>query len=151
MARYLFPHSLKIPGVVLFVISLIGGILYLVFDSNGLQILEIQDFSLIKDNFFGQSKNNLTDEILSIGILVGGILTGFTKHRIEDEYIAQIRLESLLWAVYINSAVLILSILLISGIPFLQVMVYNMFTVIIIFIIRFNWILFLRERKLNDK
>ena len=60
----------------------------------------------------------------------------------EDEYIAQIRLESLLWATYINYGFLLFSILFVYGLGFYQIMVFNIFTLLVIFLVRFNFILY---------
>jgi len=52
-----------------------------------------------------------------------------------------IRLESLVWATYINYGVLILALIFVYDIPFFWVLVFNMFTTLIFFIIRYNWAL----------
>ena len=63
------------------------------------------------------------------------------KEKTEDEFIAMIRLESLVWATYINYGVLILALIFVYDIPFFWVLVFNMFTTLIFFIIRYNWAL----------
>jgi hypothetical protein len=68
-------------------------------------------------------------------------MVGFSKEKNEDEFIANLRLSSLLWAVLVNYGLLLLAFVFVYGFPFLNVMVYNMFTVLIIFIARFNYIL----------
>jgi hypothetical protein len=70
------------------------------------------------------------------------MMVGFSKEKNEDEYIANLRLSSLMWAVWVNYALLLLSFIFVYGMGFLHVMIYNMFTVLIIFIGRFNLILF---------
>ena len=55
----------------------------------------------------------------------------------EDEYIAYVRYESLIIALYANSLVLLVSLIFVWGIPFLYVMLYNMFTALYIFIVFF--------------
>ena len=47
-----------------------------------------------------------------------------------------------MWAVWVNYVLLLLSFIFVYGMGFLHVMIYNMFTVLIIFIGRFNLILF---------
>lgn len=85
---------------------------------------------------------NLTDELAAIGIIISLILIAFSKEKIEDEAIQFFRLASLQWAVITNYIVLIVCITALYGEAFLSVMTYNMFTVLIIFIIRFRFVLF---------
>ena len=59
----------------------------------------------------------------------------------EDEFIMKLRLESLVWAVYVNYAILILTILFVYELHFFSILVFNMFTLLIFFAIRFNLLL----------
>jgi len=65
----------------------------------------------------------------------------FSKEKIEDEFINTIRLNALQWAVFTNYLCLLLAIIFVYGIPFFNIMVYNMFTVILIYIPRFYYLL----------
>jgi len=84
---------------------------------------------------------NLTDELALTGIIVGLLFIAFAREKTEDEYIAQTRLESLKWAVLINYILLLVATWLVHGFAYIDVMMYNMLTVLIIFIIRFNYVL----------
>ena len=90
-------------------------------------------------HFIGMVNNNILNEILGILIILSSLLVAFSKEKSEDEYISKIRLESLVWAVYINYAILLISFLFIFELSFLWVMIFNMFTILLFFIIRFNW------------
>ncbi|MBW7468190.1 hypothetical protein K0O23_14030 [Pontibacter aydingkolensis] len=109
-------------------------------------------FAIYDGGLFEASKvmtlveNSIFDEVVAITAIVGGLLAAFSKEKDEDEYIAQIRLESLLWATYINYGFLLFSILFIYGSGFYQIMVFNMFTLLIIFLVRFNFILYRSAR-----
>jgi hypothetical protein len=150
MVRFLFPHSFKLPGIILLILSLVAGIFFLIFDSPEPDFLNTTAFSILGDNMFLGKTNNLLDEILSLGLIIGAILSGFSRQKIEDEYINQIRLESLVWAMYVNFSILILAIILISGIDFMNVMMYNMFTVLLFFVFRFYLILTTKNRNKDD-
>lgn len=91
--------------------------------------------------------NNILNEILGIIMIISSVLVAFSKEVNEDEYISKIRLESLVWAVYLNYAILLLAFVFVYGMSFLWVMIFNMFTILIFFIIRFNW----QIRKLKTK
>ena len=54
-------------------------------------------------------------------------------------------MESLVWAVYVNSFFLILAILFFYNEQFLEIMAYNICTPLILFVARFNLVM-ARER-----
>ena len=88
---------------------------------------------------FSMIDNNILNEIIGVMLIISFLLVAFSKERQEDELIAKIRLESLVWATYVNYAVLLFSMIFIFGMSFLWVMIFNMFTILLFFIIRFNW------------
>ena len=92
-----------------------------------------------KTSYFSWIDTNVLNEILAVLVIVGSILVAFSKQRNEDEFISKIRLESLVWATYVNYIVLLLAFLFVYEMGFLWVMIFNMFTILLFFIIRFNW------------
>ena len=130
--------------------------LFIVLADYQFPFLELNVFSLTTQTFSGDHshwfKNNITDEVVAILFTIGALLAGFSKQQNEDEYIAVIRLESLVWATYINYAILILSMLFVFDAGFFTVMIFNMFTILIIFILRFNYMLYKSNKSLaNEK
>ena len=150
MVRFLFPHRFKVPGLILFFTALVFGIINMFFNWEP-SFLNGTAFNILGvDSFFGKT-NNYLDEILSVFLILGGIWAGFSKEKTEDEYLAKIRMESLVWAVYVNYAILFLSVILISGGDFFTVMILNMFTVLIFFVIRFNFVLLKNKRRFSHE
>lgn len=135
----LFPHSFQRIGWILLLPFIALGIANMFFEYNAswLQFRTSKDSSL---EFF--ASHNFTDELAAVGVIISLGFIAFSKEKIEDEAIQFFRLEALQWAVYANYLVLIISILVVYGSTFFQVMTYNMFTVLIIFILRFRYILF---------
>jgi hypothetical protein len=88
-----------------------------------------------------QGTNNLTNELAGLGAIVGLLLIAFSKERVEDEMISRLRLDALQWSIYANYLILAVAILTIYDGAFLTVMIYNMFTVLLVFIGRFRWLL----------
>ncbi len=82
---------------------------------------------------------DLIDEVAALGIIAGLLLVAFARERTEDEMIRQLRLVALQWSVYINYGLLALAIVLLYDIAFFHVMIYNMFTILLVFIGRFRW------------
>ena len=97
---------------------------------------------------FQLNSHNFTGEVGSVPLIAALLLVAFSKEKQEDERIRTLRLESLLWAVYVNSALLVLCIIFLYGGLFLSVMVYNICTPLILFIARFRLVLYMDKRSL---
>ena len=136
--NYLFPPVFKKVGWILFVPFVVLAFLQETID------LSVPVFALYVDEFWEKSKffclfnTNIVDEIAYIGLIVSLLFIAFSKEKDEDEYISQIRANSLVWALLINYAILILEIIFIYGIPFLYVLNINLFSILILYIIKFN-------------
>jgi hypothetical protein len=142
--KYLFSYKYKKIGWLILVPSAILGLVsllvsyepsFLNFNIPAIFISEL--FGDMK--LFGMVNNNILNDIVGVLIIISSLLVAFYKEKSEDEYISKIRLESLVWAVYVNYGILLLSFLIIYDSSFLWVMMFNMFTILIFFIIRFNW------------
>ena len=147
--KFLFPNQFKRIGWILLIPSTILGILIIVLDFQ-LKFLDTAVFTFYTSNLlpgsqdaniFSLIKNNVTGEIAGVVFIIGAILVAFSRQKHEDEFISRIRLGSLVWATYINYAILILCILFFYNFEFLYVMIFNMLTILILFIIRFYYIL----------
>ncbi len=156
-SRFLFPHRFKLIGWIIAIPALIlGG--FVLFNDLSFDFLTIKlPFKYyFSDSFVtGSSKTNFndevsvlnfTDEIAAVGSIIGLILVAFSKVKIEDEYVKITRLESLQWAIYFNFGLLILATIFVHGMAYFQVIIFNMFTPLVFFIIRFYFILFLKPR-----
>ena len=100
---------------------------------------------------FSLTNNDFTDEIISIGLIVGILLTAFSKEKVEDEWVARTRLDAMLWAVYLNTILLLLSIIFLYGDYFWQVMILNLFTAPLFFLLRFRYVLWQSEKENNNE
>jgi|TARA_B100001063_G_C16599794_1_gene470090 hypothetical protein len=142
--NYLFPNKYKKIGWLILIPSAIIGLITLILDFES-NYLDFNVPAIFIDEFFGDKhfigivNNNVLNEILGTLIILSSLLVAFSKEKSEDEYISKIRLESLVWAVYLNYAILLISFLFIFDLSFLWVMIFNMFTILLFFIIRFNW------------
>lgn len=144
----LFPYKYKKVAWVFFGLSVIFG-LYLIFINDDPEFSRIY-YEKVKDNgLFRQTHINFIDEIVSIVLIISSLLVAFTREKEEDEYISKIRLESLVWATYVNYGLLIFAIIFVYGFAFLDVMLFNMFTLLIFFIIRFNIYKFKLKKQLG--
>ena len=141
--NYLFPNNYKKIGWLIFIPSVIIGLATLIFEFEP-NSLDFNVPAIFIDELFGDKhfigiiNNNILNEILGVLIILSSLLVAFSKEESEDEYISKIRLESLVWAVYLNYAILLISFLFIFDMSFLWVMIFNMFTILLFFMIRFN-------------
>lgn len=130
MKTLLFPHSFQRIGWIIFALGIALGA-YAVFKGfNG-----------------SYTMNNIT----IISIIVGGVLATCSCEKIEDEMTQQLRLNALLMALYINYAALIVCSLLVYDMDFLNVMIYNMFTILLIFMIVFRWKIWRMKKALKNE
>ena len=147
--NYLFPNPLKRIGWILFIFASILG-LYTLVDELPLDFLDTNVISLVHESYFIDNneihklffkvlENNILDEILLILTIIGAMFIAFSKEKNEDEFINKIRLDSLVCATYVNYIVLIISTIFVYEFTYLWVMIINMLTTLIFFIIRFNW------------
>ena len=145
-SNLLLPNKFKIIGWFILIPTIIAGA-FLTFTGFDSITLNAKVFALLNTEFMSETtyfqfiKTDITQTLVGVLFLIGGLLVSFSKEKIEDEYIAKLRLSSLLWAVGVNYILLLLCFVFVYGTGFLTVMVYNMFTVLIIFIIRFNYLL----------
>lgn len=154
--KLLLPNKYKMIGWILLIPSTILG-LYLSFNNyNGFDIT-VKTFSLFSDELFGKTKfltfvrADITNTIVGVLFIIGALMVSFSKEKNEDEFIANLRLSSLMWAVLVNYFLLLIGFLFIYDLAFINVMAYNMFTVLIIFIIRFNYILYKNNKIVSDE
>ena len=76
--------------------------------------------------------------IAMILLTVGLLFIGFSKEKVEDEFVHYLRAQSLIWATYVTSALFIIATLLIYGIAYLYVPYLVFYVFLILFIIKFR-------------
>lgn len=144
--HYLLSNKYKKFGWILLIMGMILGILINaeVLESELLQtkVLSIYNEGIFSkdDGFFKIIENGILDEIVALMIIIGGLIVGFTKEKVEDEFIYQLRKESLVWAIIFNYIILSFAIVFIYDMTFFNVLIYNMFTPLLFFIVRFNFL-----------
>ena len=72
-------------------------------------------------------------------VTIGLFLFAFSKEKIENEQIMQLRRDSLQWAVYFNYVVLIVTLIFTEHMEIGHIMMLNMWTLLLFFIFRFQW------------
>ena len=114
-SNLLLPNKFKNIGwFILIPVSIVGVYLSL----TGFESVELNSkvFAVINEEFLGKSeyfsfiKTDITQTLVGDLFLIGALLVSFSREKIEDEYIAKLRLSSLLWAVLVNYILLLLEI-----------------------------------------
>lgn len=154
--KLLLPSKYKTIGWFVLIPATIMGIIisFTGYDANW---FSTKVFALFNDETFGKNQffsfiqTDITNTVAGILFIIGGLLVSFSKEKNEDEYISKLRLSSLLWAVAVSYLLLLLAFIFVYGTAFLNVMIYNMFTVLIIFITRFNYILYKNSKTMSDE
>lgn len=140
---YLFPYRIKKLNGFIFIICFCALLTTVLLDWVP-SILDVPMFAIVSTEFlkdttyFSWIETNIWYDVLAILVIVSGILFAFSKEKIEDEYIANLRLRALVKAVYCNYAILILAIFFIYNLAFFNVLVLNMLSTLILFILFFQ-------------
>lgn len=134
----LFPNRYRRIGWLLFIPCALAG-LFAIYD----QSLPVSWTDYLSRTII---TNSFADEVAALGVLLGLLFIAFAREKSEDEMIRQLRLESLQWSVYANYLLLALAIVFIYDMAFFNVLVCNLFTILLVFIVRFRWSLKRGER-----
>jgi hypothetical protein len=112
---------------------------------------------MLLGKYFGMDDHSHSDELFNNGHLlfigtallmaIGLFLVAFSRERIEDEQIAQLRLDSLRWAVFVNYIVLIACLIFTNDTH--HILLMNLWVPLLFFFIRFQWKLFQNNRLLK--
>ena len=144
----LLPQRFKRIGWIILIGATIFGLFLLATHLDDAVSWEVPVFALFSDSFletqqeFTWVKLNILPTLTAILFIVGALLVSFSREKSEDEYIARLRQSSWQWAVMLNYILLALALAFVHGLPFLYVMLYNMFTILLIFLVRFHFLLY---------
>ena len=155
-SKLLLPNRYKKLGWIILIPATILG-LVLAYNEFGCDWLWGKVFTIASEGtelhykYFTFTYTNITNTVIGSLFIIGAMLVSFSKEKYEDEFIAELRLSSLLWAVCVSYLLLLIAFVLVYGTPFMDVMVYNMFTVLIIFITRFNYLMYKNSKTVSDE
>ena len=141
----LFPNHFKMIGWFIFLPSLILGLISL----SGVMTFEVSlpviynsgVFSDENQGFFKTAEIDFFPNLFGILTIIGGILVGFSKEKIEDEYISSLRLKSVFWSLIVSYSIVSILFITVFGSLFLTVMILIMFLPLVLYVFRFNYLL----------
>lgn len=136
---------LIIPGFFLSILRFYYGIKLRMFD---IKVFAIYS-NYIDTKYFSVIENQVSEEIAGTLLLLGLLILAFHKEKEETDIIVRIRYESLLTSLLINSAFMLVSLLFVFGIGFVEMMIINIFSQLILFIVVFRLKMFRHIHKLK--
>lgn len=160
---YLFPAGFKKFGWLILIPCLIVGAWYLFFGKTSLfteaiaEILNVKMFAISagilddKKLFLDFTNTIIFDEIVGLCLIGSGLLVGFSKEKDEDELISALRMKCLVWAIYWSYGITALGFIFFYDWSFLDFMSINIYTPLLLFIIKFNWSIISLRKSLNNE
>lgn len=145
----LFPHQYKRIGWILLGISALVILLPIILNNSELYselpVFYIFDSDATGTNrtFWGiKNDGDIGLELFLTFSVLGSLFVGFSSLKTEDEFTMKLRLESLLWAVYITFAAFLFSVIFVYGIILMEFPLYGWLAFLAIFIVRFHYVLY---------
>jgi hypothetical protein len=140
--QLLLPRQCRILGIILLLPSVA---LFIAYFNYNFELSFLATTPPLKSDLLG-GNNNLTDEFAIAGVIISLFMIAFSKLRHEDEYTRFVRLQSLQVGVYVNYAIFILLTFTVYGGNYLSVLFYNIATILILFILMFNFNMYIKPR-----
>lgn len=94
--------------------------------------------------------NHWLDEVSVIGLTVSLLLISFSREKQEDEYITALRSKAWVWAVYVSYIILLIGTVSFYGDAYLYFFFSNLFTLPVVFILRFRWMMYQLKKEENN-
>lgn len=153
---FLFPASFRPLGWIVLILGLAIGIVLMAEDRLAdkaiATVFAIWDSDLLAEQrVFVFTKNSILDEIAIVLVCVGGLFAGFARVRDEDEFIASVRYESLVWALYLYLGVLVFATLFFYGVAYWYFMIANIVLMLLFFVVRFHFKLHQLRKSVRDE
>jgi len=107
--------------------------------------------SYLNKVIFGITQTNLADEMAIIFLLFGLALLAVSKQKNEKDHYMKMRVNALIWSVFLNTVLMVVAALTFFGMGYLIILVINTFSQLVIYLILFNVLLVSDVMKQNHK
>ena len=138
--NYLFPHYFQWIGWAIAIASFLALLLGLINDTTIRMPALNEEVFFDDDNesgFFSMVESSMYSIAMPL-LIIGLIFIGFSKERVEDEFVQYIRSQSLIWSTYISAGLFILGTLLIYGFTYIYIPYFVFFVFLLLFVIKFK-------------
>lgn len=151
---FLLPHNFKKVGWAILIPTFVIGFMMFIDGCNGFPGYLMKGLDPAGGLYRVLDSDAMTailNNIVIIGICAGSLFVACSREPIEDELISQVRLNSLLIALYLNTAFIIVSALCFYELDYLYVMIGNIFTVLLVFLIVYEVKLWQLKKSLSHE
>lgn len=144
--NYLFPHQFSVIGWVLAIAAVIAFIVTQIWFPNlnfkmpaiyydG--VYEFFDDEPSRQGFFVMATSRPLTLIFSV-LTVGLVFVGFSKEKVEDEFVHHLREQSLVWATYVTATLFVIATLTVYGGIYTLVPYLLLFVFLALFIVKYK-------------
>ncbi|MBK6963010.1 MAG: hypothetical protein IPH20_03520 [Bacteroidales bacterium] len=137
MNGLLLPYYWKIAGRILALAGIVMLVLYLVFDFRFTMPVFAIVSSFLETRIFVTFRTNFADELILILLISGFGLMVFSKEKEESENLNSLREKAMFKATILNNILLLCTVLFVYGSGFLAILVLNMISLLIFYLIFF--------------
>ncbi len=153
---YLFPAAFKKAGILMFIPFAVLGLNLLFSWWNIEWKMTVFTFAGTDDlfapaSYFKTIHTDIFPTLVIFGLVVSLLMLCFSRERDEDEYVANLRCRTLVIAVIASYVCLLVGNLFIFDIAFLTFLFINMFTVLVLYAIAFNYRLYQFRKSAADE
>jgi len=144
--NYLFPHQFRMVGWALVIAAVAAYVACRIWFPDWRFYIPAlyYDSPFLEDKvegFFVMADTGILTIVIPL-LTIGLLFIGFSKEKIEDEFVKSVREQSLVWATYITAALFILATLMIHGFAYTYVPYLVFFVFLTLFIVKFKIALF---------
>ena len=137
MNKFLLPYRWKMAGIVLSSAGAISALFYSLFDFK-FKMTVFAVYSSFLDTKILQTFNTNVAEEITLSLLITGLsLIVFSREKKETADLEAIRSKAMARAVIINNVLLLFSVLFIYGTGFIAVLVLNIFSLLLLYLVFF--------------
>ena len=138
MNKFLLPYRWKLAGIFLLIAGTVSAIFYIWFDFRFKAPVFAVYSSFLETKLFSVFRTNFSEELTLLLLISGLSLVIFSKEKNEFEGLDLIRSRALFKALAVNNILLFLSVLLIYGSGFIAILVINIFSFFIFYLLFFH-------------
>ena len=139
MKSYLFSYHYRRIGWVMFALSIVLALTWIILLPSVDKLLPGKTFAIIGTGFLKLEETDWTIQLFVLLYSLGMLFIGFSREKDEDECIGKIRFEALAWSVFVNTGLVIISTLSIYGLAYIYVMYGYAFSLLTLFVFRYLW------------
>lgn len=137
MNSLLLPYRWKWVGLILTLAGIVLSVFFFWFDFRFKMPVFALYSAFIETKIFTVIRTNFADELVLLTLLSGLSLIAFSREKNEPEGLDLIRLKAMFRAIMANTAILLISVLFIYGSGFMAVLVINMLSLFVFYLIFF--------------